>query len=104
MAFVTHEKLEIPTSLANLYQEMAVSPIMLLKNYALTHIYTMIQKYEVENTYFEKKYGCTFQEFKTKVERMENEENFEWEDDLMDWEFAVENLVVWKHKAEEVEN
>lgn len=27
---------------------------------------------------------------------MENEENFEWEDDLMDWEFAVENLSVWQ--------
>ena len=29
---------------------------------------------------------------------MEKEENFEWEDDLMDWEFAFENFRYWQKK------
>jgi len=54
---------------------MEVSPVGLLKNY-----------------------GCAFEEFKHKVEGMKNEENFEWEDDLLDWGFAVENLEYYTGK------
>jgi len=83
---------EIPDTLKNIYREMEVSPVGLLKNYALNLVYSKIHKYETESMYFEKKYGCAFEEFKHKVEGMKNEENFEWEDDLLDWGFAVENL------------
>ena len=31
---------------------------------------------------------------------MEDEEHFEWEDDLNDWEFVVENLKYWKQKLD----
>ena len=34
---------------------------------------------------------------------MEHEENFEWEDDLMDWEFAVENLTLWRKRLREIQ-
>jgi len=34
---------------------------------------------------------------------MRNVENFEWEDDLMDWEFAVENLELWRKKVQEID-
>lgn len=104
MASIVQQSLEIPAALANLYQELAISPVMLLKNYALTQIYTILQKYEVENRFFESKYSCKFVEFKNKIEAMENEEDFEWEDDLMDWEFAVENLNLWQQRAAEVEH
>lgn len=104
MASSAQQSLNIPTVLANLYQELAISPVMLLKNYALTQIYAMLQKYEVENRGFESKYNCKFVEFKHKIEAMENEEDFEWEDDLMDWEFVVENLNVWQQRAAEVEH
>ena len=92
MASIVRQSLDIPVTLANLYQELAISPVILLKNYALTQIYTLLQKYDVENRTFEDKYGCGFAEFKAKIDSMENDENFEWEDDLMDWEFAVENM------------
>lgn len=74
-------------------------PLMLLKNYALTQIYTHIQKFEAENRYFEHKYGYPFEAFRAKVEGMENVENFEWEDDLLDWEFAATNLELLKNRA-----
>lgn len=103
MAVAQHEIVNIPATLAHLYQDMAISPVILLKNYALTQIYTHIQKYQVESRYFETKYGCPFAEFQAKLAALENAENFEWEDDALDWEFAVENLQLWKQRAEEVE-
>jgi len=44
---------------------------------------------------------CAYYQFKDKLESMENEENFQWEDDLMDWQFAVENMHYWKNKLKE---
>ncbi len=103
MISTANEKIEIPDSLADIYRDMAISPLILLRNYALNHVHTMIHKYEAENIRFEKKYGCLFHEFKSKVDGMENDENFEWEDDLMDWEFAAENLSLWRKKLEKIE-
>ncbi|TLD40541.1 MAG: hypothetical protein JETT_3178 [Candidatus Jettenia ecosi] len=87
----THIKkdFEIPDELMNIYKEMEVSPVGLLKNYALNLVNGKIHKYE--------------EEFRRKIDGMENEENFEWEDDLSDWEFAVENLEYWKKKAVELQ-
>ncbi|PIQ94176.1 MAG: hypothetical protein COY75_03815 [Nitrospirae bacterium CG_4_10_14_0_8_um_filter_41_23] len=96
------ERFEIPDKLKNIYREMEISPAGLLKNYALNLVYGKIQKCEAENIFFEKKYGCTLREFKQKIKKMKNEENFEWEDDLMDWEFAVENVRYWQKKAQEL--
>lgn len=100
MAQVAYETVQIPGMLLHLYQEMAISPVNLLKNYALTQIYPQIQKYETEKRYFERKYGCQFQEFQANVAQMEQAENFEWEEDLMDWEFAIENLHLWQSRAQ----
>lgn len=103
MTAIVKEKLEISDALLQLYQEMAISPVMLLTNYALSHIHAKIQKYTAENAYFEKKYGGTLKKLKSKVELMENEENFEWEDDLMDWEFAVENVTLWRKRLQDIQ-
>ena len=92
-------KIEVPASLLSIYQEMAVSPVDLLKNYASGLIKEKITKYEAEDRNFMNKYACNFEQFKARVEAMENEENFEWEDDLMDWEFAIANIDLWRRKA-----
>jgi hypothetical protein len=96
------EDFEIPAILKNIYKNMDISPVGVLKNYALTVIYGKINKYEIESKHFEKKYGYTFQEFKKKIEAMEEEENSEWDDDLLDWQFACENLLYWRKKLEEI--
>lgn len=98
------EDFEIPNKLMDIYRDMAVSPVGLLKNYALNLIYGKIHKYEVENVFFEKKYGQSYEAFKHKIENMEDEEHFEWEDDLNDWEFVVENLKYWKQKLDELQS
>lgn len=95
-------KIEVPASLLSIYQEMAVSPVDLLKNYASGLIKEKINKYEAEGRNFMNKYACNFEQFKARVEAMENEENFEWEDDLMDWKFAIANIDLWRRKARSV--
>ncbi|MBE7447223.1 MAG: hypothetical protein HS132_19250 [Planctomycetia bacterium] len=97
------EDFEIPDKLKNIYQEMEISPLGILKNYALSFVNGKIQKYDAEKSYFEKKHGQSLEELRRKIDAMENEENFEWEDDLNDWEFAVENLKYWKRKAVELQ-
>ncbi len=94
--------IEIPEGLLSIYREIAVSPVDLLKNYASGVIKEKLHKYEAEDRYFTEKYACDFEQFKVRVEAMENEENFEWDDDLMDWEFAVENLNFWRQKAQAI--
>jgi hypothetical protein len=46
--------------------------------------------YRDEEREFERKYGVMFDVFRDKVERKQNEEDFEEEDDLMAWRFAHE--------------
>jgi len=94
--------IEIPEALLSVYRDMAVSPVDLLKNYASGMIKEKLRKYEAENRRFSKKYACDFVEFKSRVEAMGEQENFEWEDDLMDWEFAVANIETWRRKARAV--
>ena len=94
--------LNIPANIKKVYGELDVSPAGILKNYALNHIHAKIQKYEAENLYYQGKHKHTFDAFKKKVQSMKNEEDFTWEDDLMDWEFAVINLKYWKKKAREL--
>jgi hypothetical protein len=96
------EYFTISGKLKDVFMEMEVSPVGVLKNYALNLIYNKIHQYEAENGLFEKKYGCSFREFKKKIDKMKGEENFEWEDSLMDWEFAHENLKYWQKKAREL--
>ena len=94
--------LRIPANIRKVYGELDVSPVGLLKNYALNHIQAKVQKYEAENLSYQGKHKSTFEAFKKKVRLMKNEEDFAWENDLMDWEFAVINLKYWKKKAQEL--
>lgn len=103
MTPLVQERLELSDTLLRLYREMDVSPVTLLTNYAHSHIHAKIQKYTAETAHFEKKYDCPFAEFKHKIDNMANEENFEWEDDALDWEFATENLAVWQQRLREIQ-
>ncbi|MGA7878101.1 MAG: hypothetical protein WCA08_20750 [Desulfoferrobacter sp.] len=98
----TETTLSIPAALSKVYQEMHLSPVELLKDYALAQIQARIQKYEAETSFFETKHKSSFEAFRERIESMEDEEDFEAEDDLMDWEFAVVSLGYWKEKAREI--
>lgn len=51
---------------------------------------------------FENKYGCTLEEFKTRIE--ESEEKFEEWDDYIEWKAYSERLQDLKNKLNELDN
>jgi hypothetical protein len=57
-----------------------------------------------EVRHFEGKYRMDFEAFRKKVEHVEDHENFEMEDDLLDWRFAVEALDRLRRQKQELEN
>ncbi len=54
MTTQTKTDFKIPDELMDIYQEMEISPVGLLKNYALNIVCGKIHKYEIENICFEK--------------------------------------------------
>ncbi len=97
------EEFEIPDKLKDIYRKIEVSPVGILRNYALNLIHSKIQKYEAESAFYEKKHGCKLEKFRVRVEDLKEQENFEWEDDLKDWEFASINLKYWQEKLLEIQ-
>jgi len=61
-------------------------------------------EYLAEHLEFERKYQMDFPFFQEMTDRQTNEENFEQEDDLMDWRFAYEGLRYWAKKIEELKS
>ena len=64
--------------------------------------YARISHYEAVCRNFQEKYGLPLEEMKRKVELKENEEDFQEEEDLADWEFADVSLKWWIQKVEEL--
>ena len=52
---------------------------------------------------FEQKYQMDLETFQRVVEARVNEEDFEQEEDLMAWKFAIEAAEYWRQKIEELE-
>lgn len=94
--------IQVPKVLSDVCKEMAIAPVGIIRNHVLSRIQGKIRKYEAEDARFRKKHSCDFKEFEARIGDMENEENFEWEDDLMDWKFASENLELWRQRGEEI--
>ncbi len=97
-------KYTIPSKINNLYEELDISPNNILVEYVMSQIYGKIDKYNSENIFFENKYNSSFEKFKLKVERMSEEEDFQLEDDLNDWEFAFDNKNYWELKLSELKD
>lgn len=53
-------------------------------------------RYQAECTMFEKKYGCTLDQFKQQL-FIGEQENFVAEDELLDWEYASTALEWWNN-------
>ena len=62
------------------------------------------EQYKAEIEFFEKKYGIKLPEFKKKLHNVKEKEDFVKEEDLEDWEFAVNALKWWTKKAKEFKN
>ena len=74
-----------------------------IKNQALMMLLAKLDKYESEERFFERKYGMSFEEFQKRVQELKNDENFEEDDDYLDWRFAKEALNDLIKKKQELE-
>jgi len=91
-------------NISDIYDELGLSVFEPLKIYAENYIKTKLQKYNAESMVFEKKYNLKFSEFKEKIEKELENEDFDIENDLMDWEFATKNILCWQEKLDRLGN
>jgi hypothetical protein len=75
-----------------------------IKNQALLMLLAKIEKFEAENRRFEGKYHCSFDVFQKKMEQTLGIEDFEKDDDYLDWRFAVEAKNRLQRQKLELEN
>jgi hypothetical protein len=75
-----------------------------IKNQALLMLMAKIEKFEAENKRFESKYHSSFDDFEKSMEEMRGVEEFEKEDDYLDWRFAVEAKERLNKQRLELEN
>lgn len=63
---------------------------------AFLFILSKIDQYQGEKEYFENKYKGDFLEIEQKAHSVKGREDFNLEEDLDDWEFAVKSLEYWE--------
>ncbi|RLD94426.1 MAG: hypothetical protein DRI93_03960 [Aquificota bacterium] len=73
-----------------------------LVEHLMTEILCRISDFQQEASHFEDKYGRPFEEVKSQYEK--GQEDFEFYDDLMAWQFAIEGLEYWKKRLEELKS
>jgi len=80
-----------------LYDELGLSPEEPLRAYLQQYIKKKIHRYESEIKFYERKYRAKLEDIKKC-----SGDDFDFEDELMDWEFAFENLKFWKNKLKQI--
>ena len=95
----------VKTTILDILKEAGISSEMeALKNQAWMISLAKIQKYQNEINQFQKKHQTDFEEFENKLSNQKNSENFETEDDYLDWKFAWEALKIWKARKDILEH
>ena len=75
-----------------------------VKNQALMMMLAKLDKYESEYKFFERKYRMTFEDFQKQVRELKGNENFDEDDDYLDWRFVKETLEDLREKKQELEH
>lgn len=76
----------------------------LLKEMSLLIALSKKDKYQLECQKFEQKYGADFHAFEKELHTVKNQEDYQKENDLDDWEFALASLNWWEQRIEELIN
>ncbi len=81
-------QLVIREEIGNVFKSFGISDVQsIIKNEAIMLLLSKESKYQAEYDSFKNRYNSEFAAFKQKIEAS-GKEDFEVEDDLMDWEFA----------------
>jgi hypothetical protein len=74
----------------------------LLTDVILLNSLSKKEQYKAEIENFEHKYKMSFEEFESQLHREKGVEDFRKEEDLEDWQFAINALKWWTKKAEDL--
>jgi hypothetical protein len=93
-----------PTNAAQevLLREGYVSSENFINNFALIIAVSKIDQYQAECDLFREKYGMNAEELEGDLRKVKGAEDFEKEEDLEDWGFALDALKWWQKKADEL--
>jgi len=75
-----------------------------LKEISLLIALSKRDKYELECHQFEQKHKMNFHNFEKLLHAQKNQEDYEKESDLDDWEFAISSREWWQKQIEELAN
>ena len=84
--------ININDELGNLLNKENINPENALKEYVTLDLLNKRDKYLSQIKAFESKYRAQFNEVEKKTHDKKNEEDFQKEEDLMEWEFAINSL------------
>lgn len=96
------EASEVITATQVLLEEGYRSTDELLQGWALMASMAKLEQFEGECEFFRNKYRLPFEEFERTVHAGNGQENFEYEQDLEDWEFAMPAREWWRSRVEEL--
>lgn len=89
-------------SISEILNKTGQTESVVLREYFILTGLTKLSRYEAECSRFKKKYGEPLESFRDMLNQKRNEEDFEQEDDLMDWEFANAALNWWQSRISEL--
>jgi len=77
-----------------------------IEDAAKKHVYMVvmskISKYESEYNQYKNKYKCEFTALRDSISDSNENENFEIEDDLLNWRFAYEQLEIHRNQLSKI--
>jgi hypothetical protein len=71
---------------------------------ALLFILAKIDQYKGEKEFFENKYGRDFYRLEQNTHSVKGREDFKLEEDLEDWEFAINSLEYWENEYHKIKS
>ena len=89
-------------TVAEILSKAGESETEALQEHAMLLCMSKVSRFEAECAQFQAKYGKRFDAFRNQVQNVQEKEDFETEDDLMDWEYAHSALVWWRERIEEL--
>ena len=89
-------------TVAEILSQAGESETEALHEHAMLLCMSKISRFEAECRQFQAKYGKKFETVRKRLQNVQGKEDFETEDDLMDWEYAHSALAWWRERIEEL--
>ena len=74
------------------------------KDAVLLFVLSKIDQYKGEKEFFKNKYKKDFNVVEQEAHSIKGREDFKLEEDLEDWEFAIESLDYWEKEYQKIRN